>query len=347
MTKKIILSVIQKTPPEMIHYVQHSTEIPLEFYFADYPIPDQAIANLYIKKPSGLEVYNAGTIEENSVIIQPSAQLFAEAGVQEGQLQIAAHGKILVTFLLCFNIEKNIIKNSAIESTNEYTALDKLLTEAKQAIPDAQNAAKAANSAAGAATSAAGSANTEAGRAEKAADAAETASGKANGAAGSANTAASAANTAAARANSAAEAAEDIVLKFFERIYPVGSIYISTVSTNPNSLFGGTWQRIQRRFLLAADDSTPAYNAGKTGGSETVDHYHMLPIGFDLFSGRTSFYITNGNSATNTIQQNITRVAHDFAESNATGNARVSSSASTSINIMPPFLAVYVWKRTA
>lgn len=45
--------------------------------------------------------------------------------------------------------------------------------------------------------------------------------------------------------------------------YPVGAIYISTVSTSPASLFGGTWEQIRGRFLLAADDT---YTAGSSGG---------------------------------------------------------------------------------
>lgn len=45
--------------------------------------------------------------------------------------------------------------------------------------------------------------------------------------------------------------------------YPVGSVYLSTASTSPATLFGGTWERIQGRFLLAASS---AYAAGSTGG---------------------------------------------------------------------------------
>ena len=45
--------------------------------------------------------------------------------------------------------------------------------------------------------------------------------------------------------------------------YPVGAIYISTISTSPASLFGGTWEQLKDRFLLGAGDT---YAAGATGG---------------------------------------------------------------------------------
>ena len=48
-----------------------------------------------------------------------------------------------------------------------------------------------------------------------------------------------------------------------DMVYPVGAIYMSVNSTNPGNLFGGTWERIKDRFLLAAGDT---YAAGSTGG---------------------------------------------------------------------------------
>lgn len=47
-------------------------------------------------------------------------------------------------------------------------------------------------------------------------------------------------------------------------IYPVGSIYMSVNSVNPGTLFGGTWQAISGRFLLAASSTYPL---GTTGGA--------------------------------------------------------------------------------
>ena len=71
------------------------------------------------------------------------------------------------------------------------------------------------------------------------------------------------------------------------KVYPVGAIYISVSSTSPATLFGGTWERIQGKFLLAANDSVEAYKAGKTGGSvshtltvnEIPAHNHSVEIG--------------------------------------------------------------------
>lgn len=54
--------------------------------------------------------------------------------------------------------------------------------------------------------------------------------------------------------------------KLMTSLYPVGSVYISFNSTDPSSLFGGTWVRLKDRFLLASGDT---YAPGTTGGSAT------------------------------------------------------------------------------
>ena len=60
-----------------------------------------------------------------------------------------------------------------------------------------------------------------------------------------------------------------------DAIYPVGSIYMSTNSISPATMFGGTWTRIEGQFLLAATDNGSAgaaQAAGNTGGEAT----HLL-----------------------------------------------------------------------
>ena len=46
--------------------------------------------------------------------------------------------------------------------------------------------------------------------------------------------------------------------------YPIGAYYISSNATSPATLFGGTWERIQDRMIIAAGSS---FTAGTTGGS--------------------------------------------------------------------------------
>ena len=57
-------------------------------------------------------------------------------------------------------------------------------------------------------------------------------------------------------------------------MYPVGSIYMSVNSVNPSTLFGGTWEKIEDRFLVATGTT---FNLGQSGGSKdavVVSHTH-------------------------------------------------------------------------
>ena len=59
----------------------------------------------------------------------------------------------------------------------------------------------------------------------------------------------------------------------FDTIYPIGAVYISVTECNPEQLFGGTWEQITGRFLLACDTT---YTNGSTGGSATMAHTHTM-----------------------------------------------------------------------
>lgn len=58
--------------------------------------------------------------------------------------------------------------------------------------------------------------------------------------------------------------------------YPVGSIYLSVVNTNPSKWFGGTWEQIAKgRTLVGVDTSQTEFNTvKKTGGAKT----HKLTV---------------------------------------------------------------------
>ena len=117
--------------------------------------------------------------------------------------------------------------------------------------------------------------------------------------------------------------------------YPVGSIYLSVTNVDPSTLFGGTWERIGGRFLLGADST---YAAGSTGGEAertlTVDEMprHNHEIDNLNASGDATPYMT--------VQAQ--------AKTGYGGNVQtVSAGGGKAHNNLPPFLAVFMWQRTA
>lgn len=73
------------------------------------------------------------------------------------------------------------------------------------------------------------------------------------------------------------------------KIYPVGSIYMSVNATSPSTFFGGTWVKIEGCFLLGSSSS---YSLGVTGGEakhtltveEMPSHSHTTTFYNDDFS---------------------------------------------------------------
>lgn len=128
-------------------------------------------------------------------------------------------------------------------------------------------------------------------------------------------------------------------------LWPKGSIYISVINQNPSKYFGGTWEQIKDRFLLACGNT---YSNGSTGGSAT----HKLKESelpklegtiqvkpYDNYSGTgiLSAWVWEGQTkagALNTAMQTPYGIKISFG-----GNG--------SHNNMPPYIAVYMWKRTA
>ena len=130
----------------------------------------------------------------------------------------------------------------------------------------------------------------------------------------------------------------------FDLIYPVGSIYLSVSSTSPQTLFGGTWQRIQNRFLLAAGSS---YAAGATGGEAT----HTLTRA-EMPSHRHRLQIANTSSSASNKKRVLPYIDATARWWNAgdgydDSDMMETSGSGAAHNNMPPYLAVYIWKRTA
>lgn len=116
-------------------------------------------------------------------------------------------------------------------------------------------------------------------------------------------------------------------------VYPVGSIYMSVNATSPQTLFGGTWVRIQDCFLLAAGSE---YAAGSTGGEAT----HTLTVS-EMPSHSHNLKIMSGDTAAaNTLSYSSIKNRYGGG-----GSLVQNTGGDQPHNNMPPYLAVYVWQR--
>lgn len=161
-----------------------------------------------------------------------------------------------------------------------------------------------------------------------------------------------------------------------DAVYPKGSIYMSMENVSPQSFLGGTWEPLEGSFLIGAGNS---YSVGKTGGStehtHSYSHTHGVP-GSSHSHSLTSGYAYVSLYAKNVYIKKITGVSWNCtytmtgssynasaSDSLTTGTSLGGSSGSTtpgsvttdsqststtgSASNMPPYLAVYMWKRKA
>ena len=123
------------------------------------------------------------------------------------------------------------------------------------------------------------------------------------------------------------------IQNIWSKIYPVGSIYMSANATNPGNLFGGTWQQIAGRFLLAAGGG---YSAGETGGEAT----HKLTVSEMPAHTHGIDYQGIYGAASGTWNGGVAATGSGTVQTKSTGGGG-------SHNNMPPYIVVYVWKSAA
>lgn len=134
-------------------------------------------------------------------------------------------------------------------------------------------------------------------------------------------------------------AINEIISGLWSKIYPIGSIYISAASTSPSALFGGTWVQIKDRFLLAAGST---YTAGATGGEAA----HTLTV--DEMPSHSHYQKKHwGGSGDNNLAYTPAAEMTDAHEYGSKVDTTHLTGGGQPHNNMPPYLAVYVWKRTA
>lgn len=123
--------------------------------------------------------------------------------------------------------------------------------------------------------------------------------------------------------------------------HPVGSIYQSTVDTSPQTLFGGTWERLKDRFLLAAGDT---YAAGATGGeaAHTLTVEELAAHNHSMMDSKDPSAVIKIGYESGTSNWCLTKKAANYDYTLGTSN----TGGGAPHNNMPPYIAVYAWKRT-
>ena len=129
-------------------------------------------------------------------------------------------------------------------------------------------------------------------------------------------------------------------LGFLNSVYPVGSIYMSVNSASPATLFGGTWVELQGRFLLGRSAS---YGNGSTGGAASVAiSTAQMPSHGHTIRG---WNIGANGALPDTTPYNW--VGYDRSGWYSVDSVISKTGSGSAHDNMPPYLAVYMWKRTA
>lgn len=131
-----------------------------------------------------------------------------------------------------------------------------------------------------------------------------------------------------------------------DSVYPVGSIYISVNNVSPAKFLGGEWEEFAKGRTIVGIDSTNNTNTrfkepGATGGLETVKlEKDQLP--------RHNHYITMSVS-TGAIQD--TNAFTNIGIKSESGPVNYGLTSDVGSNVahenMPPYIVVYMWKRTS
>ncbi|KAI5514970.1 phage tail repeat-like family [Trichomonas vaginalis G3] len=145
--------------------------------------------------------------------------------------------------------------------------------------------------------------------------------------------------------------------EILQTLYPIGSIYTSMNSTNPETVLGfGTWTQIVDRFLYCANSSK------ETGGSKTISganlpaHSHYIDLSTSQAGWHSHRYIgwsgmTKGKGYD--VKDDVKFAINGYwSDTQGDGNhthfvSGYTQTTGQSKDYMPPYMTVYAWYRNA
>lgn len=153
----------------------------------------------------------------------------------------------------------------------------------------------------------------------------------------------------------------------WNKIYPVGSIYYTTNSTNPSVLFGGTWEAYAiGRVLVGHNPNDTDFNGiGETGGlktssytpsgtignhaltvNELPDHTHwerIKPRSITCGAGSDGGLFTEAGATTDYYTAGVRTSSGTLGN----GHSHSFTGRAASITTIQPYQVVKIWRRTA
>ena len=252
--------------------------------------------------------------------------------------------------------------SSASAASDSATAAASSASAASASETNAKNSeTNAASSASAAASSASAASNSATAAASSASAASASETNAKNSETNAASSAAAAATSETKIAAAVTQAVTQAVAEAKLAAHPVGSYYWSSESTDPSTLFGGTWEQVKDRFVLAAGDS---YAAGATGGTASSSHTHQYGMAIGDWWGCPTIYPGDSVKSTGALEGGTTATgwtnmgsgaayrnnALSAGQSEDNTTALFKSTANTSaatVDNMPPYIVAFCWKRTA
>lgn len=111
-------------------------------------------------------------------------------------------------------------------------------------------------------------------------------------------------------------------VNILEEMYPIGSIYMSTASTNPSQLFGGTWEAFgQGRSLIGAGTGTDVNNVSKTFAGGATGGCYNIGTHTHSFAAMSSSNTTTTSSASGNTGDNSAGLSGGGSTGNTGGTS--------------------------
>lgn len=136
--------------------------------------------------------------------------------------------------------------------------------------------------------------------------------------------------------------ASGVLVALRDMFYPVGSIKLTTVNTNPGTYIGGTWTAWgSGRVPVGVSTSDNNFSTvEKTGGSTSNTHNHWQTMSND----GGAVYVTKAGTSPRTRTKDVARAA--WTQTTTTTITREDSTYNETISILQPYITCYMWKRT-